>query len=439
MDRPNGIKNSLTVRLVVIGLLIFVLLIPISFSSLLIFDRQSRREEAARDIGAKWGGGQVIGGPVLTVPYRNIVRDDAGKITSDITQLVHLLPETLNVNGGATLQALRRGIFRVPVYTAHLELNGAFSVANLEALDLAPNQIRWDDAYLTLGISDARGIQEPLQIKWQNVSLPFSPGVKSSDVVAAGVNVKVPLPTAVIASERLTFALTLDVRGTNRLEFMPVGRKTQVTLASDWRNPSFTGAFLPAERSVNDRGFTASWNILEFNRTYPQQWIGKAHTIDDSVFGVTFLIPVDQYAKTNRAVKYAIMFLALTFLIFFFVEIFNKLRIHPFQYLLVGLALALFYTLLLAIAEHLNFDLAYVIAGGATTALIAAYASSMFKNAGLGLALAAALLVMYAFLYVLLQLQDYALLVGSIGLFVILGIVMYVSRKIDWYAFGNKT
>jgi inner membrane protein len=218
------------------------------------------------------------------------------------------------------------------------------------------------------------------------------------------------------------------------LKFVPVGKTTDIEISSVWNTPSFTGAFLPDERQINDSGFVAKWNILQLNRNFPQTWVNNKYNIEESAFGVNLLLPVDQYQKSMRSAKYAIMFIALTFIIFLFVEILNKKRIHPVQYILVSFGLLLFYTLLLSLAEHIGFNLAYVISGAAIVGLITSYSQSIFKKTKLTLIMGGALSFLYIFLFVVLQLQDFALILGSIGLFIILAIIMYLSRKIDCYS-----
>jgi inner membrane protein len=216
--------------------------------------------------------------------------------------------------------------------------------------------------------------------------------------------------------------------------FVPVGIETEVECSSEWNNPSFTGNFLPDSREVSENGFKANWKILHLNRNFPQKWTGTDFNIYSSVFGVEFLIPVDDYQKTMRTAKYAIMFITFTFLSFFLIELLNKKAIHPIQYLLIGFSLLVFYTLLLSLTEHMMFNLAYIIAGLANIILISAYTKSVLKSTQQTFIILGILLLLYGYLFVVLQLQDYALLMGSIGLFIVLATLMYLTRKIDWFS-----
>jgi len=250
----------------------------------------------------------------------------------------------------------------------------------------------------------------------------------------------VPLNLSLNSNNELeteSFIFNVKLKGSQYINFVPVGKVTYVELTSDWPTPSFDGTFLPTTREVSEDGFTATWNVLHLNRNYPQAWIGAQHRVNESAFGVNLLLPVDSYQKTNRSIKYAILFIGLTFLVFFFIEIINQKRVHPIQYILVGLALSLFYTLLLSISEHTTFNVAYGISTALTIGLIAAYTKTILKSNALTGLMAGILIVLYLFIFILIQLQDYALLMGSVGLFVILGLVMYFSRKIDWYHINN--
>ena len=227
--------------------------------------------------------------------------------------------------------------------------------------------------------------------------------------------------------------MSVELKGSQYLYFIPVGKTTDVTLSSNWQTPSFTGNYLPDERDISDSGFSANWNILHLNRNYPQSWIGSKYDVDNSSFGTDMLLPVDNYKKSYRVARYAILFIVFTFMVFFFVEVLNKVFIHPIQYLLVGIALVVFYSLLLAFSEHMLFNIAYLLAALLILILVTGYTAAILKSKKIGGLIFGILVVLYTFIFTIIQLEDYALLIGSIGLFIILGIVMYLSRKIDWY------
>ena len=276
-----------------------------------------------------------------------------------------------------------------------------------------------------------RGIEEQINLSWNNQSISFNPGVSSDDVVKSGINAVVKMDPK--DSSTYQFKLSLNLKGSQLLYFTPVGKVTDINLSSDWPNPSFNGAFLPDKREISEKGFKANWNILHLNRNFPQVWTGSQHTISKSSFGIDLILPVDNYQKSYRSIRYAILFIGFTFLVFFFIEVLNKVFIHPVQYILVGVALIVFYTLLLSFSEHMKYNLAFIISALSTLLLIAGYVKAILKSSQLSLLISGILTVLYTFIFVIIQLQDYALLIGSIGIFIILGLVMYFSRKIDWY------
>jgi inner membrane protein len=292
-----------------------------------------------------------------------------------------------------------------------------------------------DKAFLTMGLSDLKGIEKQLNIQLNNQSYQFRPGVISTDVCSAGVHTPIALG---LDTTKMKFNTQISLKGSQYLHVVPIGENTDVSLSSSWPSPSFEGNFLPDQRKVSEKGFEANWNVLHLNRNYPQQWSGDSYRISDSEFGVNLLLPVDGYAKTLRTTKYALLFIALTFLIFFFVEMLKKVRIHPIQYLLVGLALVIFFTLLLSISEFQNFNFSYLISTVLTLGLVTFYVHTIFKNKSLTALQAGILFTLYAFIFVIMQLEDYALLIGSLGVFIILALVMYFSRKIDWYLVSEK-
>jgi inner membrane protein len=303
-------------------------------------------------------------------------------------------------------------------------------------------EINWDEAHISFSLSDLTALQQNLDLEWDGKKYDFQPGFKVSETGVAlkgsGLSAFVPINKDK-QDKAYKFSFDVDINGSDSIEFVPLGRETKVTLTSNWPSPSFDGAFLPDERNVTNNGFEAKWKILELNRDYPQVWAGSlAQDIQASSFGVRLLVMVDEYQKNTRSVKYAIMFIALTFMVFFFVEVLNRIRIHPIQYILVGLSLVLFFSLLLSITEHLNFNLAYLISSLATVMLITLYSKTIFKNTRLTLIQGGVLAAIYIFLYTIIQMEDYSLLFGSIGLFVVMAIVMYISRKIDWYSLGAK-
>ncbi|MFH1320435.1 MAG: cell envelope integrity protein CreD [Bacteroidota bacterium] len=439
-ERANDwLRNSITIRLITIGILIFILLIPVAMIENLIREREYRRDDAIREVCSKWGERQTIKGLVLTVPYyvytKVYDKDDNIKYKLiKTTEYAHFLPDELNIEGLIQPEVRYRGIYEVIVYNSEIKLTGLFSAPDFEEWDITSNNIIWKDAFISLGLSDLRSIQENAELIWNGTGINFNPGVETNDVIGSGIHAKVPVNCPDTTGSSYEFSLTLNFNGSSELNFTPLGKETNVTLTSNWPDPSFDGAFLPDEREITKDGFAAKWNVLHLNRSYPQKFRGSISGIDESGFGVNLLMPVDEYQKSTRAAKYAVLFITLTFLVFFFIQVLNQVRIHPIQYILVGLALCVFYTLLISLSEHIRFNVSYLVASISIIALITAYARSLFKRDLLTTLMALILIILYGFIYTIIQLQDYALLMGSIGLFIVLAIVMYLSRNIDWYS-----
>jgi len=429
----DKLKNSVGLRLIIIGVLSLVLLIPALMIQGLITEREQRRDSAVFEVSYKWGRPQAIAGPILTVPYKKLIKDEKDKL-APVIEHAHFLPERLSINVELFPEVRYRGIYEVILYNSKLQLRGNFAPLDFNQFSVLAENILWKDSFLALGLGDLKGIREAVKIKFNDAEFIANPGIESKDVLEIGISVE---PKLSAPNERYEFAIDLDLNGSGNISFVPVGKETEVKISSQWGNPSFGGEFLPVERQVQSNHFNAAWKVLHLNRNYPQQWLGSRHKIMESSFGVELLLPIDEYQKTMRTAKYAIMFIALTFLAFFLTEVLNKKVIHPIQYILIGLALILFYTLLLSFSEHIKFNSAYLLSSLAIIALVTAYTKSVLSNNLATAIIAGILIVLYGFLYIILQLQDYALLLGSVGLFIILAIVMYVTRKIDWFAIGK--
>ena len=417
-------------------ILIFILLIPATMVQDLIHERTLRQQEAIHEVSSKHAGDQTVTGPILTIPYRvyqKVVVNNDGDIEKKrkyTTEYLHVLPEALNVVGEITPERRKRGLFEVVVYGSDLNVNGHFNKLNIVNQGIPLEDFELENAFVTIGITDLKGVTDQVEIEMLDSSAMFNPGLLSSDVVGSGLHVRYPLDTL---KDQMDFKFDLSLNGSEFLQFTPIGKVTKVDLKSPWKEPSFDGNFLPEERTVTESGFTANWKVLHLNRNYPQSWAGESHRVMNSNFGVNLRLPVDVYQKSMRVAKYALLFVTLTYLVFFFVEILNRILIHPIQYILVGLALVLFYVLMLAFSEQMYFDLAYMLSAGMTIGLIFVYCRSILKSWGLSAMTAAILSILYGFIFIIIQMQDYALLFGSLGIFLILAVTMYFSRKVDWF------
>ena len=449
-DRFNSwMQESIMIKLFSIGFLILILLIPASWIENIMIERQQRSDDAANEIASKWSGPQILTGPILVIPFLKdeIFEDEKGKKKArTITANAYFLPEQLDIDGAIKTDVLHRGIFDAVVYESTLKINSTFTKTAFKTLsEVDEERILWKDAYLVLGISDLRGISENPDLKIKGHSVAAEPS--NATLVSTARHTKkftyedvTWSETGIVAnldlSREKTFAgevkIDLKLKGSSRLDFVPVGKTTKVKLASGWQNPSFDGQFLPVARDLTN-GFSASWNVLHFNRPFSQTSAGDHLRLDGADFGVRLLMPVDQYQKSIRTAKYGILIILLTFMALFLVEVTQKVRIHPFQYILVGAALIIYYTVLLSLSEHLGYNLAYIIASAATVILVATYSKTFFSNERMFWYFGGLLGTFYAFIFLIILEQDYSLLIGSIGLFIIVGALMYFSRNVNWY------
>lgn len=424
-------RNRNLIKGFMISFLILALLIPTFFISQLIRERQQRNEEVKSEIASQWSTSQTITGPVLVIPYLQTEKSADNKLIT-VKHNAYFLPEDLKINGDLVHDFRARStIFKLIVYTANLQITGSFSPLRLAKLNLAPENMLFSEAFVSFGISDYTGIQEQMKINMDGKDYDFSAGSNQTNIFDKALYTPLVM-TADDASKTHAFSMKISLRGSESIHFIPVGKSTTVSLASKWPNPDFQGKTLP-EKSIKDSGFAATWKAFDLNREFPQQWTETSDTKLSGAFGVNLLQPLDNYGKTSRTIKYAILLIMLTFVVYFFIEVLQKKTVHAVQYVLIGFALCIFYTLLLSVSEYTSYTTAYISSALATILLITLYTKSVFgsnKTAGI---FGGFLTLLYVFIFILIQLQDGALLAGSIGLFLILASIMYFSRKIDWY------
>lgn len=423
--------NSYSVKMIVVSGLAIVLLIPSLFIQDIIRERIALNKTVKNELYAQWGGKQVVAGPVLNVPYAVTEPSANSQGSGEYHGTAHFLPESLKTDGTLYPETRKRGIYKVVVYEGKLKMKGSFVRPDVSLLELQNVRYNWDAAYFTMGISDMRGIKNMPELVVNGQRCNVEPGVADTDLFQSGITVKAG---TIDLKQPLNFEIELVLNGSEDLSVEALGKTSEVKMKSDWAQPSFTGGFLPENRTVTDKGFSADWRVTHLNRNFPQQWTGSKYNTHEAKLGVELLIPIDHYQKSMRSVKYAILFIALNFIIFIFIEIKSRARIHPFQYSLVAFALLLFYSLLTSISEQISFNLAYLISAVAVTALISWYASTILHDRLMVGWITLLQTGLYLFLFTILQLQDYALLAGSIGLFVILVIVMRASLQIRWYS-----
>ena len=427
---PSTGGRNAGLKLFGIVLMTLVMAVPLVMISSLVDERRSYAGEAAANVAQGWGGSQTVAGPFLVVPYAvPEKRDERGALLSDaLNGDVVILARTLEVKATPTVEERARGIFRVPVYAADLELTGAFVRPDLPGLPDGA-VIDWTRAHLALGVGDVRGISGDVALTWNGQDgATFAPG---TGVSAAYSGIQTPIA---VGTAEMPFKLTLRLRGTGRLAFVPSAESFAASVGSAWPHPSFDGAYLPETREIGETGFSAVWRVSYLARPLPQVWFNSDNvSTGPAEFGVTFYQPVDFYQLVDRSLKYAILFIGLSFLVFFLAETVTGARIHVVQYLLAGAAQVIFYLLLLAFAEQIGFTPAYLIAAAACVVLTALYAGPVLGSLKRGLAVAGALIVLYGLLYTLLNEEDYALLTGAVASFLALAVTMFMTRKVDWY------
>jgi inner membrane protein len=423
--------NSYSVKMIIVSVLAILLLIPSFLIQDIIRERIALCEKVKNELYLQWGGKQVVAGPVLNVPFSVTETGENNLLNNERHGVAHFLPESLNADGVLYPETRKRGIYKVVVYEGELKLKGTFAPPDVSQFDLQNAQYNWGAAYFTIGVSDMRGIKNLPELVVNGQKCKVEPGVADADLFQSGVTVKA---NSINLQQPMNFEMELVLNGSEDLSVEALGKTSEVSMKSDWANPGFTGGFLPSNRQVTSQGFTAEWSVTHLNRNFPQQWIDGKYNTHEAKLGVELLIPVDHYQKSMRSVKYAILFIALNFIIFIFIEIKSKSRIHPFQYSLVAFALLIFYALLTSIGEQTGFNIAYLISAVAVTLLISWYVFTMLRNVRMVAWVTLLQTGLYLFLFTILQLQDYALLAGSIGLFVILAIIMRASQQIKWYS-----
>ncbi|MDG4553737.1 MAG: cell envelope integrity protein CreD [Candidatus Competibacter sp.] len=439
-------RNPLFVKVVLVFLVTVVLATGLSQIDYLVRERTQRRDQVVAGIAAATARDQTLVGPLLVIPYTRIVKTqkpsdkDENKmieVEKRYADRFYLLPAELDVQANLNTEQIRRGLYHAVVFSGAVSLKGRF-VADGALLKAGPNeQISFGDPRLIVGIGDPRGILRAPALAWAGQRLEFLPGTaeeKMPNGIQAhigGLNPQEPWSAE--------FELTFDLRGTQSFDVAPVGDTTHIDVRGNWPHPSFYGQFLPESRQVSDAGFSAAWSTTRLATNMLHQLFEHLRNNRplDTLIGVRFVDPTDSYTQTDRAIKYGLLFVGLTFAAFFLFEVLKRLAIHPFQYGLAGTALVLFYLLLLSLSEHVGFGIAYAVATAGCVALLAYYLSYVLGSLGWGLGFGALIGAVFGILYVLISLEDLSLLAGSVTLFGALALVMALTRKVDWYQLGE--
>ena len=426
-------NRTLALKLLVIGVVMGVILIALAMVNGTISDRQKYRDDALKSIQASYAGPQAVIGPVLVRPYTQttVMMEDGEKGTKRRVEHVTALtatwfPHMLDVRGKLTPTQRRHGLYTVTVFEFAGHLKGSMEIVQPQTT----GTVEWGEPYLAMSVEDVRGIVGTPKVIVNGTPETMFQGAEST--MGWQPNLRVPLRGVKELNGHVEFAIDMDLAGTEQLSVAPVGDSNHVELSSTWRSPLFAGQFLPRTRDVGGAGFTAAWDVSSL-ATGTQGQMGSTPVKPIDLMNVSLLTSIDPYKLSDRATKYGILFVVLTFGGFFLFEIMKELPIHPVQYLLVGFGLATFFLLLISFSEHVPFALAYLISSAACIGLLTFYLSYVLRSVTRGFGFGGMLTALYAAVYGLLISEDTALILGSLMLFAVLAAVMVVTRKVDWY------
>ncbi len=441
--RIQSLVESLTMRSIIIAVLALVMLIPLGLVGSVVTERDYRYRSVLAEIAGTWGEPQMLLAPVVVVPYTETivieerVTDDDGK--SRLSQreiqhqrVAHFLPKNLDINVQLVDEIRQRGIFESLVYRATVDISAGFSAFDVNSLSPDISQIHWDKAWLAVGLSDTRAINSVTDFQWNNTTHELAPGTRLQ-YLPSGFHAPLDDMSSSTKQRSNSLRLTMNINGSGSFSFAPLGETTQVEISSSWPHPSFQGDALPDNRNISADGFTASWTVPHLARNYPQRWSSTHGEVDLFQFsaGVSMFEPVSLYSRVTRAVKYGLLFIGLTFLTLFIFEMSIDRRLHIVQYALIGVALSLFFLVLLSLSEHMRFIQAYASAALLTIAMITGYTWVVLRSIARASLVLVMLLALYAVLYSLLQLEDYALLTGTALLVFVVMVLMFVTRNIQ--------
>lgn len=423
------------VKLIVVSFLALLMAIPGFFVSSIVEDRTSRASEVVQEISGHAGGQQTFLGPILTIPYSI---EPSCKGCSTVTGTYVVFPAQADATVKVRTEQRRRSLFKVPVFQADLQFDAAFDLTGVPSAAPPEANLDWSRASILVGVSNAHGALADGTVTINGKTLTFAPADTIGDTATEQRLALTYLGVSAntIAQPNASFRATaaLHFSGAQRLAVLAYGKTSHLTVTGDWPSPGFDGAFLPVKRTVSPQGFTGEWLVPFIARGVRAEGTDVAvSNLGNSALGVTFVEVADPYQSVSRAMKYVPLFVGLVFLSYFIFEITAKQRVHPAQYILVGLAQLIFYLLLLSLAERIGFDWGFLVAGGATVLLLSANAQWIFKSRAQGVRAFGVFSLLYTFIYLLLRLEDNALLVGAVASFLAISAVMYFTRTIDWY------
>ena len=437
IEKPrNWHTDSVLIKLGIITLLIILLLIPSEWIQSLILEREGYQQQERGSVVKDWADSQLVQGPVLMLPYKKVVTETDSNnktVTHDVTNILYVLPKNLNIQAKVKTEPFQKGIYDATGYNAGITVAGDFVKPDLAAAGIDPQTVLYDKARLVFSISDLKGLKNTPVIKLQGQEYTAEATVDDAIPFEKGLQINFPLQK----EQGFTFSYTLEIKGSNELSFLHTGHTTDVEISSEWKSPTF-GIHMPDNKTVNDKGFDAKWHMLDYNRPFPQQWVNNNRVLlkktnkDDASVGVKLQLPIDQYRKIMRTTKYSTLIILLTFISLFLAELIKKQRVHVFNYILIGAAMVVYYTLLLSFSEQIGYNWAYLVSSISTIALIAVFTASLLNNRIVAVTFTFILSLFYGFIFIIIQLEELSLLFGSVALFIIVATLMYFSRKINW-------
>lgn len=432
------IKSSLFIKLGIILILALMILVPINNAKKLLREREERQRQTAEEVVHAWGGEKRISGPVLAIPFSYEISfyNKEGYLEQEIRDdVMYLLSDKLKIIGDVHTEIRKKGIYEIPLYRSSFQMEGAFEDIQFPKNNYQRLKIHWEGSYLLLSVGDPRGL-DYIDIKSAGEALQIEKGIEGD----SGLSYPLQADLQVSPGRNLSFSIQIEANGGKSLTFIPGGGDTQVHLQSDWPSPDFFGSYLPFTRELQADGFTSVWTMGSLSRSAPSFWAGKdgQGSSLSGAFGYRYKSVVDHYHKTERAIKYGFLFVCLPFLVMFLIEIFHKKSFHPMQYLFVGLAVSFFFLLLLSLSEHLGFWVGYFLSSVATTVVITLYSGGFLQGLWVRSSLSGVLVALYGYLFFALQSEDYALLIGSLGLFGLFAIIMIATRNLNWSALGQE-
>lgn len=455
---PNILGRSLGLKLLLVCGLVLLMAIPALFISFISFDRSGRAKEVTREVGERYGGEQTLLGPVLVVPYH--VLNDEGKLKSRGEYVVFAEDGKVNISNLHT-KIRKRSLYKVPTYEANAEIHANFILPKTIGINTkGDNGIVWERAKILVGVNDVRGLREDVFLALPDgKKRKFTPAIYNEDISSTVSDVKdgairhqgfqsltdlqymqVDAQDLLIAGGEISLSLKMSLAGSTSLSFAAFAKSTKTSINADWPHPGFSGRFAPTDREITNEGFSAKWSVPFLARGIAGS--GAAHTLNlhnmmNQTMRVELVNPVNPYQKVNRSLKYAVLFIGIVFLAYFLFEVIVGVRVHAAQYVLIGLTQCIFYLLLLAFSEHIGFAAAFIIAAFATVAATAGYAGAVFGNRKYGGRAAIVFSAVYGLLYVLMRLEDFALMVGALTAFLAIAGTMYLTRNVNWYGDGK--